>query len=252
MSVQELASELGVRPGVVEAWELGTKRVPAHRWRKVAWLLAAFEHDAILRDLAPCDWVRAWEARSQEEMDKTDLVRHYRELETHASGCQKCQEREDHLKTHARPLPSYPFSWAERLEFSVIGAIDRLWAGGRRGRPVLLTAAALAAAAGLRYAPRSNVWAVLLYPIALAAAIASGFGVYDLMPGLRGGGVLARWLARYIGLAVAAFLFGAVFIIGGYADVFGSSEELTLTWPALVVVSAFIALLWATFAGIGR
>jgi len=82
--------------------------------------------------------------------------------------------------------------------------------------------------------------------------MASGFGVYGRLSVLRSGGPLSRWLARYIGFAVGVFLFGAVFMIGGHADVFGSSQDVTLSWPLLALLAAIVGLLWATFAGIMR
>jgi DNA-binding XRE family transcriptional regulator len=186
LSVDQMASELGVTPHVVEAWESGRLAVPRKHAQHLAYRLAVAERERALAasGLAECAWLTAWEA-AEVPHDRRLWEKHMLEGQKHLASCAVCNAREQYLRERFGPLPVPPMpAW--------VGVVQRVSAWLERrpvwARPAIVGATLVAAMTLVRVLlslpliirePRNVVPALeaLLFGAAIGGAVGAIVGV---------------------------------------------------------------------------
>jgi transcriptional regulator with XRE-family HTH domain len=217
LTLEDLADELGVTPGIVRAWEAGAVAVPRRHAQHLAHRAAVAEREAALAASGLAECGRVAELLSAAEvspLDETPAC--YEAVEAHARACPLCQARERFVAERFGPLPEpptpawlRPFEWLERAP---------AWA-----RPAILGAAGLAAVVSLRVLvalpavvsnPRKLGEALVAVLAAAAAGAAGGLAYSATRPTLKRLGPAGDYLTGIV--CVLAYL-GALALAAPYA-----------------------------------
>ena len=242
----QLAAELDVTPGIVQAWTAGRVRIPRRHAEQIRWLAAVEKHEVALKEsgLPECEWMQK---REEELPSDTDaLLKVAEEMEKHAGACPVCIARRNFVEERIGPMPELPQPGWMRV-FDLIDSVPA-WA-----RPAVLGALALGAIVllrGLFLLPRlisepDKLGGVVVAVLAAAGAGAAGGAVYSLTrPTLRKLGRSGDYLTGIV--CVFAYM-GALALVAPYAlgePMINDGTELVVFAIASTFFGLFIGHSW--------
>lgn len=253
--VEDLATDLGVTPGVVEAWESGAIGVPRSAAGQLRWRAALAKRDEAMESagLPQCDYAEQWWREVAPKLKGRNLKRAMADLDAHFTACPVCQARAEFAKT----LPSIP----DPPLPGVVGAMvsSQRWInarpewmrpalrfGGVAGALILFRVVLMAAFGQLGSVHEVQTAATVLFVVTLYAACIGA--VYGLLLPLRRRGAA--------GTVAVLLLTAAIAIAPGFAmtsnqpsDVDPTPAQFITSWGGRVLIASFavaVTLGWWT------
>ncbi len=182
LTQEELASDLGLTPNVVAAWEKGTVGIPKALEVQLRYEAAVAErHAAIAASGMPeCDLDNAW----VRETVPDDVKGHTAYLERglkHRTTCATCLAREKYIDDRFGKMPPIPMSNSLRLFGALVEWIEKL---PRWGRPAAWVAMAFGAYSIVRIVlvlpllvRNREYWAVSFQGLGVSVSMGAAIGL---------------------------------------------------------------------------
>ena len=188
LSQEELASDLGLTPHVVAAWEDGRVRIPKQVEDHLRFEVAAMERRAAIATsgLPECEWETAWANESVPDSLKAQTEYLERGFK-HRTSCPTCMARDKYVEDRFGKMPPAPMSTSLRMFGSVMERIEKL---PRWAQPAAWVGLAFGAYSVVRIlfllpslVRNPQYWPVSLKGLALSISIGAAIGL--IYGGLR-------------------------------------------------------------------
>jgi DNA-binding XRE family transcriptional regulator len=182
LTQEELASDLGLTPHVVAAWENGTVRIPKSLEVQLRYEAAVAERHAAFSTsgLPECELDNAWASESIPD----DLKGHTAYLERglqHRTTCPTCLAREKYIEERFGKMPPIPMSNSMRVFGALFERIERLPRWARPGAWVAMAFGAYSIVRIVFALPllvRSpEYWAVSFQGLAVSVSMGAAIGL---------------------------------------------------------------------------